>query len=340
MNTSHWHLDPAAEEQAALWAARLDGSTLTSADRAALDAWLAENPVHRPLLSSYCQFSADLEQQLPLLEGIKDQSAENSLGSQTAQSHPWLRWPALAGAMLTAAAAVALFFWPSRPAGQSGSIASPAAQRQAVTLVDGTRVELNARTSLRIEIDGAERRVRLADGEAFFSVSQDRTRPFFVETPAGSVRVTGTTFNVRTESPSVLEVTVVEGSVQVHPGEAAGKASPPVALPPGNRLFRNTQGVTVQALSEGDLDSALAWRQGQIVFKGVPLHEALARFARYHGRNITASANVAELRVGGRFSLDDLNGFLGGLEQSFPTVPVHIIREPSGNIQVTGRNGP
>lgn len=337
MNTSHWHLDPAAEEQAALWAARLDGSTLTSADRAALDAWLAENPAHRPLLSSYCQFSADLEQQLPLLEGIKDLSAESRKAPKTAQPHPWLRWPALAGAMLTAAAAVALVFWLGRPVRQSESIASPAAQRQAVTLADGTRVELNARTSLRVEIGGAERRVRLVDGEAFFSVSRDQSRPFFVETPAGSVRVTGTTFNVRTESPSVLEVTVVEGSVLVHPGETPGKAVSSVSLAPGHRLFRDTQGVTVQMLSAGDLEASLAWRHGQIVFTGVPLGEALARFARYHGRTIAVSAEVAERRVGGRFSLDDLDGFLAGLEKP---LHIHVARDSGGSIRVTQRTEP
>ncbi|MBI2517737.1 MAG: FecR domain-containing protein [Opitutae bacterium] len=335
MNTSHRHLDPAAEEQAALWAARLDGSALSAADRAALDAWLAENPAHRPLLSSYCQFSADLEQQLPLLEGIKDLSAESRKAPKTAQPHPWLRWPTLAGAMLTAAAAVALVFWLGRPARQSTDIASPAAHRQAVTLADGTRVELNARTSLRIEIGGAERRVRLADGEAFFSVSKDKARPFYVETPAGSVRVTGTTFNVRTALPSFLEVTVVEGSVLVRPGEAPGKTASPVALTRGNQLSSDAQGVAVQALSERDLENSLAWRRGQIVFAGVPLHAALAQLARYHGRSITASADVAELRVGGRYSLDDLDGFLAGLEQSFPTV--RVTRDPDGSVRVIRR---
>ena len=67
MTSSPCYLDPASEEQAALWAARLDGASLTATDRAALDAWLAEDAAHRALLSRYCQFSADLEQQLPLL---------------------------------------------------------------------------------------------------------------------------------------------------------------------------------------------------------------------------------------------------------------------------------
>ena len=62
--------DPAVEEQASLWAARLDGGDLTSAQEAELAQWLASHPLHRTLLSQYCQLSADLEAQLPELQGV------------------------------------------------------------------------------------------------------------------------------------------------------------------------------------------------------------------------------------------------------------------------------
>src|SRR5688572_18134619 len=67
MNSSKQHHDSVADEQAALWAARLDGDTLDRAQRAELDTWLAQKPAHRALLSQYCQFSADLEEQVPAL---------------------------------------------------------------------------------------------------------------------------------------------------------------------------------------------------------------------------------------------------------------------------------
>src|SRR4051812_22317586 len=67
MNSSQQHHDSVADEQAALWAARLDGDTLDGAQRAELDTWLAQNPSHRTLLSRYCQFSSDLEEKLPAL---------------------------------------------------------------------------------------------------------------------------------------------------------------------------------------------------------------------------------------------------------------------------------
>lgn len=332
MNSSPDHSDPTVEEQASLWAARLDGSVLSAADRTALDEWLAGHPARRAQLSRYCQFSADLEQQLPLIEGIREQSAEIP-APKSAQPLPWLRRPLMAGVMLTAAAAVALMFWPARP--QRENIATPVAQRQTLTLADGTVAELNAQTSLRIEIDRKERRVRLAAGEAFFSVRKDPARPFTVETPAGSVRVTGTKFNVRTESPAALEVTVLEGSVQAQPEKADGPPAAPVQLGAGDQLSAGSAGTAVRTLSDAALEDALAWRQGQIVFEDVPLRETLARFARYHGRGITAAADAAELRVGGRFSLDDLDGFFAGLEE---VLPVRVTRNPSGTVLVGRRN--
>jgi len=330
MNPDSDPSDPTVEEQASLWAARLDGSVLSASDRTALDQWLAGHPTRRPLLSQYCQFSADLEQHLPLIEGSKEPSAEFP-APKTAQPHPWLRRPLMAGAALTAAAAVALVFWLARPQPQIASIATPVAQRQSITLPDGTRVELNAQTSLSADLGRTERRVRLATGEAFFAVHKDPTRPFFVETPTGTVRVTGTQFNIRTENAGNLEVTVLEGSVQARPENAGGPAAAPIHLGAGDQLSAGNSGVAVHTLSPAALDDALAWRTGQIVFEGVPLREALSRFARYHGRGITAAADAAELRVGGRFSLDDLDGFLAGLEE---LLPVRVTHNLNGNVLV------
>jgi transmembrane sensor len=316
-----------AEEQASLWAARLDGSVLSAADRTALDAWLAADPGHRTLLSSYCQFSADLEQQLPLLAGIRDELAEAQTVAKTDRPPPWLSRPLWAGAALTAAAVfAAVFLWPARPQDRARNLTTPVAQRQAVTLADGTRVELNAQTALVVELGADARRVRLAGGEAFFHVSKDPARPFFVETPSGSVRVTGTQFNVRTDSPAALEVTVLEGSVQVRPGGGA-----PRALAAGDRLVRTADQVTVTPLSAGELNATLAWRQGLTVFAGTPLREALGRFARYHGRNLTASDAAAARHVGGTHRLDDLDGFLASLED---TLHLRVTRGLDGSIQV------
>ena len=331
MNTSTSQ-NAAAEERASYWAARLDGSKLSPADQVALDRWLAEKPSHRSLLSTYCQFSADLELVLPAL-------AENGMIELPSESLPKPRTPYVKWAGATALAAAALIMagvWLAHPRTQLESIATTVAQRQTLTLADGSKAELNAQTSLQIEMSATERRVRLASGEACFTVTKEKARPFIVETPAGAVRVTGTVFNVRTESPTRVEVVVVDGSVKVLPGEyALGRPVDPVALTGGDQLSAGPDGVTVQKLSASALDDVLAWRHGQIVFANVPLNAVLARFARYHGRGITAAPEVADLRVGGRFGLDDLDGFLQGLEV---ILPVRVTRGLSGAVQVGPNN--
>ena len=120
--------------------------------------------------------------------------------------------------------------------------------------------------------------------------------------------------------------------MQVRPADpGVGRSVSPVTLGAGDRLSAGPEGVVCTRLNAKALDDALAWRQGQIVFDDVPLSEALARFARYHGQGITAAPGAAQLRIGGRYSLDDLNGFLASLEEFFP---VRVSRGLNGTVQV------
>lgn len=325
--------DSATEDQAALWAAKIDGASMSPHDRAALETWLAKSPHHRVLLTQYCQFSADLEQQLPALvvAGSLPPPAEPAVRRRSRL--PRVVWVATT---MAAAAAVALTVWLARPSSQqTDTVATSVAQRKTLKLADGTVVELNARTSLLVDLSTGERHVRMADGEAFFTVAKDKSRPFIVETPAGSVRVTGTVFDVHAETAADLAVTVVEGSVQVTPGLDAGRSSGPVNLTANDQLIASGDApCAVRKLSTSELEDALAWRHGEVVFEGTPLSAALAQFSRYHGVTITAAPEVAHLGIGGRYNLDDLEGFLNGIP-SF--LPVQVSRLSSGAYSVTPR---
>lgn len=318
----------AADDQAALWAAKLDGSSLSSPERTQLEAWLAESPNHRALLSQYCQFSTDLEERLPVLVA----AGRIAMPDHAAPSRPRFRRTGLWFATtLAAAATIALGIWALRPVAQVETVATSVAQRRTLRLADGSQVELNARTSLLVDFTGTERHVRMADGEAFFTVAKNKARPFIVETPGGAVRVTGTVFDVHADTPTNLTVTVVEGSVQVNPNDSA-----PVSLHANDQLKVESGHAAVQSLATAELDDALAWRRGQVVFDGTRLDQALAQFARYHGRTITAAPAVANLRVSGRYNLDNVDAFLTDIES---VLPVQESRESSGAIVVTPRTG-
>jgi transmembrane sensor len=336
MNATPTPRDADPDEQASLWAARLEGDALSAADRVRLDAWLSDSPTHRERLSEYCQLSLNLQAQLPAL------AAAGALAPAVPSAPPPRPWRtrawAAAALSAAAAAAVALALWWNSPTGRTERVGTDAGQRRSFTLADGTRVELNGHTQLALENRRRERYARLSGGEAFFEVTKDRARPFVVETPAGSVRVTGTVFDVRTEGGGGLEVTVVEGSVQVRPtAMGGGRTSALVTLGASDQLVAGPEGVAVKSLSRGDLSDTLAWRQGQIVFNGVPLRAALARFAQYHERSIAAAPGAAELSLAGRFSLDDLDGFLTELTQ---VLPVQVKSGPKGGLEVSLRPSP
>jgi transmembrane sensor len=328
------NFDPVAEDAAALWAAKIDGASLSADDRNALTAWLARDPTHRVLLTQYCQFSTDLEQWLPqvvLAGGVTLPEAAPAPKPNRAR----LYW--LAGT-LAAAAAVVVGIRTTLPTHTSETYATSVAERRTLKLSDGSIVELNARTSLLVELSSKQRHVRMADGEAFFTVAKDKSRPFIVETPAGAVRVTGTVFAVQAENASNLAVTVVEGSVQVTPCATASQSTQPVGLRAHDQLIASGAATcSLQRLSDGELDDALAWRRGEAVFEGVPLGKALARFSRYHGRAISVSADAARLTVGGRYNLDNLEGFLTDIQS---LLPVHVtVDQSSGAITVATRSG-
>lgn len=327
MNTNHTHHPAEAEETAALWAARLDGSELSQEDRQALQSWLEESPSHRELLSTYCQFSTDLEEKLPVLlaRGQIDIPATPSVRRHFRSSWTWGFGAGLAAACL------ALVLWARSPVAQVINVATPVAQRQVLDLADGSQVELDARTSLRVEIDDGYRRVRFAEGQAYFAVTKDLNRPFIIETPAGAIRVRGTKFDVQNLSSDSLTVTVTEGVVQVSPA-SRDHGSAPFTLHIGDQLTLDETQTEVRKLSAPELEDVLAWRDGYVVFDGVSLDAALRRFSRHHGIGISCSAAAGKLSVGGRFALDDLNGFFVALEDA---LPVRVNRGLNGTVRVT-----
>jgi len=327
---------PAADEVAALWAVRLEGAPLSPDDHAALQAWLGADPIHAALLAEYRQLSYGLDQQLPALVKAGRVAMPEPAARSPRRNGSALKWIfALAG--VGAAAALAMVVWRSYASNQSELMLTPKGSRRSFTLADGTEIELNAATRFLIEKSVSERRVRLDNGEAYFHVAKDRSHPFIVETPGGSVRVTGTVFDVRSESPSQLEVTVVEGSVQVRPQAAGSGVGEAVLLKAGDRLATTAHGVALAALSNSELADALAWRQGKAVFSNVTVADALAQFSRYHDKLLTVSPAAAEQRVGGVYRLDDLDGFLAGLETGF-----HLRVDPQadGSVKISLQSEP
>lgn len=317
----------AADEQAALWAGRLAGDELNAADRRELSAWLALDSRHRELLSDYVVLSRDAERLMPQLAELGRVDVPAPVAAP--RTFVWRGW--LAGGALAAAAALAVLFFFGRgtptPLLETG-IAAHAAH----ALPDGSQVDLNARTQLAVAFARDERRVRLAQGEALFAVAKDAARPFIVETTAGEVRVTGTKFNVRLESAEVVEVTVLEGSVVV---KLPGAKAEPLKLGPGDQLVVSGGAANVHQVTGDQLQDAIAWVKGFVVFDRMPLRDAAARYASYHNKRIDVDPAVALKPYGGKLRIADLDGFLQSVPVQLPEV--EVTTTPEGVIRIGPR---
>lgn len=165
-----------------------------------------------------------------------------------------------------------------------------------VTLDDGTRVHLNYSTTLTYpsRFNSDSRRVYL-DGEAYFYVAKDHTRPFYVETPNGTVREYGTSFNVNTnEEAGKTKVVLVEGSISVITAE--GKEQ---MMKPGELAVM--QGGSKQIhINKVDIEPYIAWNSGKFIFDNCTLEKLMNRISLWYGMKVEfAYDDMKQLRYSG-----------------------------------------
>lgn len=163
----------------------------------------------------------------------------------------------------------------------TNSIATPAGGQYTVQLPDGTRVMLNAASSLTYpeQFDNAERKVTLT-GEAYFEVAAESKRPFRVQTANQLVEVLGTRFNLNCYEDEPVTTTILEdGSVNVT--SAAEKKT----LRPGQQSTLK-KGDMAFTISDADLQTGLAWTRGKLTFKDADLPTILRLVSRWYNVQI------------------------------------------------------
>jgi transmembrane sensor len=211
-----------------------------------------------------------------------------------------------AGLLVSGAAVVAAVVvrpWDGR------SYGSAVGERRAIALADGSIVELNTDSRVRVRLGKTERRLTLERGQAMFSVAHDPARPFVVSAGGATVRALGTRFAVYRTGEAV-RVTLAEGRVEV----AAPKAwKTPVTLNAGQEV--EAGGVAAQGRPHPvDVAAATAWRQGRLTFHDTRLADAVAEVNRYSRRQVRLGSGApADLRVNGAFDAGDTNAFVQGV---------------------------
>ncbi len=164
-----------------------------------------------------------------------------------------------------------------------------------MTLADGSRVWLNAGSSVRYPVAfvGKERKVSIT-GEAYFEVTHDATKPFYVSKDDMSIQVLGTHFNVNAyDDEKDIKVTLLEGSVKVSNNAANS------LLKPGQQASVTND---VKVINNVDLEQVMAWKNGRFQFEGSGIEEVMRQITRWYDVEVVYEVKPQEVHFRGGIS--------------------------------------
>lgn len=306
----------AIRRQAADWFVEFRTGEPNERGRKAFLGWLKESPAH---MSAYLEIASLWDQSGALevrekwsLEALLDEAKSDyqnviSLdlpGGGEARAlpqrrHVWIRAAGLAASLLLViGAAFGTWIYSLRD-----TYSTSVAEQRSVVLSDGSTVELNARSRMRIRFTEHERHVDLLDGQALFTVAKNADRPFVVESRGTLVRAVGTQFDVYSKT-SGTTVTVLEGTVAVTP-EAAPSQSPPSLINAGQQMVIGAEGrpKKIHAANPG---VATAWTHRELIFDDTPLQDVATEFNRYNRRQLLIrDPSLQAFAIDGVFSSTD-----------------------------------
>lgn len=211
-------------------------------------------------------------------------------------------------------------------------------EQRTVRLEDGSTIDLNSRSKLRVRFSAHRRGVELLAGQALFHVARDTTRPFIVLADDAHLRAVGTQFDVYRNSTGTI-VTVLEGHVAVLDSKAQRRAGenrsaddvisattrgPDPDLNPGELLLSAGEQLTISShatllAQSADVASATAWTQHRMVFKSSPLPAVAEEFNRYNTKQVViADTSLDSFRISGVYSSRD------------PATLIRFLREQPG----------
>lgn len=179
------------------------------------------------------------------------------------------------------------------------TISTPKGGQYQIRLPDGTKVWLNAASTLKFPATFANMRIRNVElsGEAYFEVAKDKTHPFIVATSKQKVEVLGTHFNLNgyDDEPGT-KTTLLEGSVRV----VSLNMSKAEILKPGQQsVLSANQQIKIQ---EVDMNGAIAWKNGYFKFEGEPIQSIMRKISRWYNVEVVYEGPVSTDKFKGTIS--------------------------------------
>jgi len=167
----------------------------------------------------------------------------------------------------------------------------PLGSKSKVVLVDGTEINLNSGSELRYSSAySSENRVVSLSGEGFFNVKSNPEHPFTVKTTDFDIRVTGTRFNVCSYNDNNYSTaTLAQGKV----GLQMKGTSQILEIEPGEKFQMNRE-TRKYSLINADVESEIAWKDGEFIFKKIPFPDLVQRLERWY--DVKLNYSDAELQ--------------------------------------------
>ncbi|AQS40110.1 FecR family protein [Shewanella psychrophila] len=322
------------QDQASRWVSRIDRG-LSEAEIEALSKWISESNAHREALFYMASYWDDLSvlNELSMLFPLK-KSVSNGKA----------KWQYLA----VAASFLLLFLFGGRWVLNTQFIQWESGDKQeyvqkfvtsigkqtTFSLPDGSTVQLNTNSAIKVNYSSSYRQLTLIRGEAKFDVAKDRSRPFTVTVGEQSFTALGTIFNVQKNNDLDMELVVSHGRVLVTiAGQSIEKITESIKdtskqalagllVSTGEKvvIIENTC-KEVEKLPLEQLQRDLAWQQGMLIFEGEPLSTALTEVSRYSSIKFDiVDPALSELKVAGYFKAGDIDGLLASLQSNFSIV--------------------
>lgn len=290
------------DDHAALWATKLDLRLLSAAEEAALDHWLTQNPLHQGALLRAQATLAYINRGRALAPGGAFQQEAAAAAEKAAAPGRRQFLQLSAGVTAMAAGFGAIFVLPRL---SREEIRTDIGEVRRVPLADGSVAVLNTASRLAIALQPQQRAISLKEGEAWFQVAHDRSRPFIVDAGAVRVRALGTAFAVK-RRPEGADVLVTEGVVETW---IEGRPDSRRILRAGARSYvASGTGPAASSMDDSpqEVERALAWRGGEIALDGQTVDYAIAELNRYNRKKIVIEdPSIGRERIVGYFRTSD-----------------------------------
>ncbi len=271
------------------------------ADRQAFAAWLARGPAHEAAWRRAHHVWSHADRLEPMLRRQRPAS------TVAPSRRSWLK--AAAGIAVVVGAGTGAYVL-SDPACFSDH-STGIGERRAVTLADGSVVELASASAISVSYAGTIRQVTLHEGEAFFTVAPDAAKPFVVVAGTGRTRALGTAFDVK-RAGSMVTVAVTEHAVQVSLDDGAS-----AQVAERQQVAYGPAGLA--PVGPADPDAVGAWRRDRLVFQDAPLESVIAELNRYrHGRILITDGRLRALPVTAVFDTRQTDAALQTIGQALP----------------------